>query len=247
MTDDALHKRNDVSPISHWRGSGRDAATTGRYGARVDPPTVEIQLPVEIQVLGPVRVFLPGSEVRLPGWACPTLLAILVFDAGENSRRRLVEEIWGEGELVGGVGERRAMQRLYAVTSALKRLLGETAPQLLDTDRGKGTLELIRSGHVSIDYDDFCADLREGRRNQAALRLAGREVCQGLELPTLTGYRQRVRDELDGVCAPPSAGARAKARGANPTQQKTRDAEFAGDSELTTMLDSFAGGRTTSR
>ncbi len=144
-------------------------------------------------MLGPVRLWVAGSEVPLRGWQCPTLLALLVFNPGEHHRRQLVSELWGEAMLDGGRREDSALARLYVATRKLRIAMKDHQHELLVTDRGKRTLELSRTAEIAIDFDDFRDELNSGHPSAARRRIDSVHVCQGLEVPVLNGCRDLVR------------------------------------------------------
>ncbi len=151
-----------------------------------------MQTDITIEVLGPLTASVSGSPIQIPGLIAPTLLAILAFERGPQPRRTLVELLWGEAVLDGGIQEQSAYNRLYTATNLLRQCFGDETKSLFATDRGKRTLELVRQPCVTIDIDIFRQEARTGRTSRTDWRDASLEPCHGLDHPALRKYQHEI-------------------------------------------------------
>ncbi len=160
-------------------------------------------MPVEIDVLGALRVRRAGRELPLGGRRERTVLAALAVAAGRQvSDERLVDEVWGDDPPASAIGS------LQVAVSRLRKLLGDDA--VLRREAAGYVLE-----GVALDADALsaaAARLDGGAHEVLATTEAALALWRGvpyadlLAAPTLRAEATRL-DE-DRLPAARGAGAR---------------------------------------
>jgi DNA-binding SARP family transcriptional activator len=118
--------------------------------------------PLEFRLLGPLRVKVDGSPVRLVGARQRALLALLLLHRAELvSREQVVEELWG------GNPPPTAQAGVRVAVSKLRRLLGTTHRDVLETLPGGYRLRVQPD---QLDSYRFELLLDEARQEHDAAR-----------------------------------------------------------------------------
>ncbi|WP_433159416.1 BTAD domain-containing putative transcriptional regulator [Kribbella sp. CA-247076] len=145
--------------------------------------------PLEIGLLGPLRVVVGGEAIALPGERLPVLLAVLAMSAGEAvPAERIATAVWG---LDSGVDARTNVQ---SNVRRLRRLLGDSAVQT----RGAGYALAVAP--EAVDTLRF-GELLDAGRVEDALTLWRGEPFDGLRSDWLDqAYGVRLRERyVDAV------------------------------------------------
>ncbi len=129
------------------------------------PPVIETErspldsrpvTPVEIGLLGPLRVVFDGQPIALPGERLPVLLAVLALSAGQAvPAERIATAVWGVDSAVD------ARTNVQTSVRRLRRLLGDAAVQT----RGAGYALVVAP--EAVDALRFSALLDAGRVEEA--------------------------------------------------------------------------------
>jgi DNA-binding SARP family transcriptional activator len=154
-------------------------------------------MPVQFEVLGPVRVLADGGALPLAGQLRLRLLALLLARANTPvPADSLIEALWGDRRAAGSA-ESGDRQRLQTAMHKLRRALGE--PDRLTFSAGHYQLH-VETGELDAHrFDTLLAEaanaedaaVRAGRLRDA-LRLWHGDPFQGIDLVLLAGPIQRL-------------------------------------------------------
>lgn len=108
--------------------------------------------PLQVELLGPVRVLAGGAEVGLGPARQRAVFAVLAVRAGQTvTRGELIEAVWGRSAPASADGN------VYTYISGLRRAFGERGRKLIES---AGTGYVLRLDRQQVDitrFDDLCA------------------------------------------------------------------------------------------
>ena len=133
--------------------SESDGPGSGLGTAPARPDGIPPRSALEFRLLGPVQVWIRGSEVRLGGSKQRTVLAALLLARGRVvTDAALSTALWGEDP------PRTSSAQIYTYVSRLRRSLGETV-DLVRSGQGYA----LRAPEAWLDLDEYLALTRRGR------------------------------------------------------------------------------------